>query len=68
MKCPNCSSSMFISEQNATSKSLVKFFRCTNCIGEHVMSEPLSGSQTEDDETAIFASDSATKPRHIQMV
>ena len=68
MKCPNCSSTMFIAEQNATSKSLVKFFQCTNCIGEHVISEPLSSSQTQADDPAIFASGSVTKHKHIQMV
>jgi len=68
MKCPNCSSPMFVAEQNATSKSLVKFFRCTNCIGEHVSSEPLGSSDSQVDDIEMFASNSTTKQKHIQMV
>ena len=68
MKCPNCSSPMFIAEQNATSRSLVKFFRCTNCIGEHVSSEPLGTSDTQVEEMEMFVSNSTTKHKQIQMV
>ncbi len=41
MKCPNCNSPMFVTDENATDRSLVKFFRCTVCVGEHVSSEPV---------------------------
>jgi hypothetical protein len=53
MKCPNCSSSMFVSNENTTDRSKVKFYRCTLCIGEHVVSEPVANDQllagTEED-------------------
>ncbi len=39
MKCPNCNSPMFVVDEDATDRSLVKFFRCTVCVGEHVSSE-----------------------------
>lgn len=32
---------MLQTDENATSRSLVKFFRCTNCVGGHVKSEPV---------------------------
>jgi hypothetical protein len=45
MKCPNCSSSMFIADKTAQGRSLVTFFRCTTCIGEHVSSELINDDQ-----------------------
>jgi len=39
MKCPNCSSSMFVADKTVEIKSLVTFFRCSTCIGAHVTSE-----------------------------
>ena len=41
MKCPNCSSQMFITDETVTLKSHVVFFRCSLCISEHVSSEPI---------------------------
>jgi hypothetical protein len=32
---------MFVVDEDATDRSLVKFFRCTVCVGEHVSSEPV---------------------------
>ncbi len=40
MKCPNCSSQMFITDETVNSKSHVIFFRCSLCVSEHVSSEP----------------------------
>jgi len=68
MKCPNCSSHMFIANQNATSKSLVKFYRCSNCVGEHVSSEPLSDPESEGDQSSLFASNSKISRKQINMV
>jgi hypothetical protein len=36
---------MFIADKTAESKSLVTFFRCTTCIGEHVSSELTNDDQ-----------------------
>jgi hypothetical protein len=41
MKCPNCSSQMFITDETVNSKSHVIFFRCSLCVSEHVSSEPI---------------------------
>ncbi|MCP4488200.1 MAG: hypothetical protein GY820_12890 [Gammaproteobacteria bacterium] len=68
MKCPNCSSAMFVANQNATSKSLVKFFRCTNCVGEHVSSELLSATESTTADTGMFASPSSAQPKYVQIV
>jgi DNA-directed RNA polymerase subunit M/transcription elongation factor TFIIS len=44
MKCPNCSSQMFITDETVNSRSHVIFFRCSVCISEHVSSEPIMES------------------------
>jgi len=36
---------MFISEQNISARSMVSFFKCTNCIGGRVSSEPLHSAE-----------------------
>lgn len=40
MKCPNCSSKMFVKSESSGDKSHVTFFRCSLCSSEHVSSEP----------------------------
>ncbi len=41
MKCPNCSSQMFITNEAASARSQVTFYRCSICVSEHVSSEPI---------------------------
>jgi DNA-directed RNA polymerase subunit M/transcription elongation factor TFIIS len=41
MKCPNCSSQMFIADETVNSKSHVTFFHCSLCVSKHVSSEPI---------------------------
>jgi transcription elongation factor Elf1 len=41
MKCPNCSSQMFIADETVSSKSHVTFFHCSLCVSKHVSSEPI---------------------------
>ena len=40
MKCPNCKSHMFVTDETATIRSQVTFYRCSLCASEHVSSEP----------------------------
>ena len=47
MKCPNCSSQMFIADETVNSKSHVTFFRCSLCVSEHVSSEPIVESHSQ---------------------
>ena len=68
MKCPNCSSLMYVFDQNAGSRSLVKFYRCSNCIGEHVSSEPLNQLNKDDAEADLFASSSPLQPKQVLLV
>jgi len=62
MKCPNCSSQMFIADENVSSKSHVTFFRCSLCVSKHVSSEPiiesLSQSKSQSTDT-LFAQPAA---------
>ncbi len=41
MKCPNCKSQMFVTDETANTKSQVTFYRCSICVSEHVSSEPI---------------------------
>ena len=41
MKCPNCSSQMFVTDETVNSRSHVIFYRCSICVSEHVSSEPV---------------------------
>ena len=41
MKCPNCKSQMFVTDETANAKSQVTFYRCSICVSEHVSSEPI---------------------------
>jgi len=68
MKCPNCSSHMFVADQNATAKSLVKFYRCSNCVGNHVSSEPLYNTDSESDRSSLFASNANIPHKQINMI
>jgi len=57
MKCPNCSSQMFITDETVNSKSHVIFFRCSLCVSEHVSSEPIfevTNPQTSQQPSANF--------------
>ncbi|MCP4431831.1 MAG: hypothetical protein GY806_12695 [Gammaproteobacteria bacterium] len=68
MKCPNCSSLMYVFDQNAGNRSLVKFYRCSNCIGEHVSSELLNQIRPDEDATDLFASNSPLQPKQVLQV
>lgn len=69
MKCPNCSSSMFVADKTAEGKSLVTFFRCTTCIGEHVSSELTSDDQHfPSSRLEFFESDFTQEHKHSQIL
>lgn len=67
MKCPNCSSVMYLFDQNANDRSRIKFYRCSNCIGEHVSSEPLNSLSLLPEDNELFATNSALQPKQIIM-
>lgn len=58
MKCPNCSSHMFIAAETTNSLSHVTFYRCSVCISEHVSSEPIV-EHANHDSTEYFDGPSA---------
>ena len=52
MKCPNCKSQMFVTDETANARSQVTFYRCSICVSEHVSSEPVfEAASTESSET-----------------
>ena len=65
MKCPNCNSQMFITDETATAKSSVKFYRCSICVSEHVSSEPVM--QTVSYETTAYFDSPGTHGKHYLM-
>lgn len=66
MKCPNCSSQMFITDETASSRSQVTFYRCSLCVSEHVSSEPIveAASYESNDN---FDSSAADKKRFLMV-
>lgn len=63
MKCPNCSSQMFITDESATDKSSVTFYRCSICISEHVSAEPTVSQEATD----YFDSPTTDKKRYLMV-
>lgn len=55
MKCPNCSSQMFITDETVNHKSHVIFFRCSLCVSEHVSAEPVAESLSRSTRPATGA-------------
>ena len=66
MKCPNCSSQMFVTDETATSRSQVTFYRCSVCVSGHVSSEPIEES-TSFEASDYFDSPSAEKKRFLMV-
>ena len=66
MKCPNCKSQMFVTDETATAKSSVTFYRCSICVSEHVSSEPVM--QTAGHETADYFDSPGTNGKRFLMV
>jgi len=60
---------MFVANQDASERSQVKFFRCTNCIGAHVLSEPVSNdTYSPSQESELFHSSASTNGKYVQML
>ena len=55
MKCPNCNSQMFITDETVNRKSHVIFFRCSLCVCEHVSAEPVTESPSQSTRPATGA-------------
>ncbi len=66
MKCPNCNSRMFVTDETATAKSSVTFYRCSICISEHVSSEPVL--QAAKHETTDYLDTQVTERKRYLMV
>ena len=66
MKCPNCSSQMFITDESATDKSSVTFYRCSICISEHVSAEPAVTTISQE-ATDYFDSPTTEKKRFLMV-
>ena len=66
MKCPNCNSQMFITDESATEKSSVTFYRCSICISEHVSAVP-AVSVASQETTDYFDSPGTERKRYLMV-
>ena len=66
MKCQNCRSQMFVTDETANSRSHVTFFRCSVCVSEHVSSEPIREDEN-DESQAYFDSASSDRKRYLMV-
>lgn len=66
MKCPNCSSQMFIADETVNARSQVTFYRCSLCVSEHVSSEPVVET-VNFDSNDYFDSPSEEKKRYLMV-
>jgi hypothetical protein len=57
---------MFVTDETATDKSSVTFYRCSICVSEHVSSEPVM--QTISHETADSFDSPGTNGKRFLMV
>ena len=62
MKCPNCRSQMFITDETVNYRSQVTFYRCSICVGEYVSSEPVV--ETADFDNSDYFDGPAEEQRH----
>ena len=66
MKCPNCSSQMFITDETVNALSQVTFYRCSVCNSEHVSSGPVIET-VKFDSGDYFGSPSEEKKRFLMV-
>ena len=67
MKCPNCSSQMFIADETVNARSQVTFYRCSICVSEHVSSEPVRESVSFEDTGVYFDSPATDNKRYLMV-
>lgn len=66
MKCPNCKSQMFVTDETVNAKSQVTFYRCSICVSEHVSSEPILKAAAPAI-TEYFAAPAADMKRYLMV-
>jgi len=66
MKCPNCSSQMFITDETANARSQVTFYRCSICVSKHVSSEPILQADSHES-NSYFESSGEDKKRFLMI-
>lgn len=67
MKCPNCSSQMFIADETVNARSQVTFYRCSICVSEHVSSEPVREAFSFEDSSDHFDSPATDNKRYLMV-
>ncbi len=66
MKCPNCNSEMFVTDETVNTRSQVTFYRCSLCVSEHVSSEPVFEA-TSQESSSYFDAPAADTKRYLMV-
>ncbi len=66
MKCPNCKSQMFVTDETANARSQVTFYRCSICVSEHVSSGPVFEA-AGNERSEIFNAPAADTKRYLMV-
>ncbi len=67
MKCQNCQSAMFVTDETVNDRSHVTFYRCSVCVSEHVSSEPIVEAVSFDDNDYFASSTEEGKKRYLMI-
>ncbi len=67
MKCQNCQSAMFVTDETVNDLSHVTFYRCSICASEQVSCEPALQAVSVDDSDYFDNPSSAKRPGYFMI-
>ncbi len=65
MKCQNCHSAMFVTDETVNDRSHVTFYRCSVCASEQVSSEPALQAGNADSGDSFDSSPATGRPGYF---
>ncbi len=67
MKCQNCHSAMFVTDETVNDRSQVTFYRSSVCASEQVSSEPALQAGSTDSNDYFDSSPSTNRPGYFMV-
>ena len=67
MKCQNCHSVMFVTDETVSDRSHVIFYRCSVCTSEQVSSEPSQQASSADNGDYFDSNPTADRPGYFMI-
>ena len=67
MKCQNCHSAMFVTDETVNDRSQVTFYRCSVCTSEQVSSEPALQVSSADTDGYFDSSPTTDRPGYFMV-